>query len=199
MLQPTTHCIIGLDLAGLSKNPSGIAYLKQRVVQTKLVYTDEQIREIIEDNKPNLIAIDAPLSIPKSGFSRTADRQMIKHGYRVLPPNFPHMQELTQRAVNLNKLLTEKTYRTIEVHPTSTRKALQILPSKDWRAIQESLKQIGLKGNLQTQTLSNHELDAITAALTAVLYLKKQTEQIGEKEEGYIIVPKKIDWRTLKL
>jgi predicted nuclease with RNAse H fold len=109
------------------------------------------------------------------------------------------MKELTQRAVKLNTLITQKNYRTIEVHPTSTRKALQILPPKDWRTIQEKLKQIGLKGNLQTQKLSNHEIDAITAALTAELYLKKQTEQIGEKEEGYIIVPKKIDWRNLKL
>ena len=176
MLQPDAYCIIGLDLAGLNKNPSGIASLKRKNVQTKLTYTDEQIIEIIENNKPSLIAIDAPLSFPKSGFSRSADRQMIKHGYRVLPPNFPHMKELTQRAVKLNTLITQKKYRTIEVHPTSTRKALQILPPKDWRTIQEKLKQIGLKGNLQTQTLSNHEIDAIHRSANSRIVLKKSKQ-----------------------
>jgi predicted RNase H-like nuclease len=45
--------------------------------------------------------------------------------------------------------------------------------------------------------LAAHEIDAVTAALTATLHLKKQTEPIGDEEEGYIIVPKKLDWRTL--
>ena len=86
-------------------------------------------------------------------------------------------------------------YRTIEVHPTSTRKALQ-MPLKDWETIQEILKTLGLKGEVETRPLATHEIDAITAALTATLHLKKQTERIGEEENG-IIVPKKRNWRTL--
>jgi hypothetical protein len=31
----------------------------------------------------------------------------------------------------------------------------------------------------------------------ATIHLKNQTEPVGYEEEGYIIVPKKIDWRTL--
>lgn len=197
MLQPEADCIIGIDLAGLKKNPSGLAILRQRKVQTKLVYSDEEIIDSITDNKPYLIAIDAPLSFPKEGFLRNADRQMMKKGYRVLPPNFPHMKELTDRAVNLNNLITQKSYRTIEVHPTSTRKALQMLPPKEWQIIQEIFKQMGLKGNIETQRLTAHELDSITTALTAQLYLKNQTEKIGDEQEGYIIIPKKRDWRTL--
>jgi len=52
---------------------------------------------------------------------------------------------------------------------------------------------------LEKRKLSTHELDAVTAALTARLYLENQTEQIGEKQEGYIIVPKKGDWRKLTI
>jgi predicted nuclease with RNAse H fold len=51
---------------------------------------------------------------------------MIKKGYRVLPPKFPAMKELTLRATRLNNLIEENTYKTIEVHPTSNRKALQM-------------------------------------------------------------------------
>jgi len=192
-------CIIGLDLAGLCKNPSGIAVLTEKTVQASLVYTNSEILEVIDKCKPVLVAIDAPLSGPKSGYSRTADRQMLHCGYRVFPPNFMHMRQLTLRAVQLNRQITEKEYRTIEVHPTSSRKALQILPPKDWINIQQAFRQMGLKGDLETRTLVSHELDAVTAALTARLYLENQTEQIGEQQEGYIIVPKKGDWRKLKI
>jgi predicted RNase H-like nuclease len=42
-----------------------------------------------------------------------------------------------------------------------------------------------------------HEIDAVTATLTAVLHLKRQTERVGDEEKGYITVPKKRDWRPL--
>jgi predicted RNase H-like nuclease len=71
------------------------------------------------------------------------------------------------------------------------------MPPKDWKATQEILKTLGLKGELETRPLATHEIDAITAALTAALHLKRQTEQIGDNEEGYIILPKKRDWKTL--
>jgi predicted nuclease with RNAse H fold len=109
-------------------------------------YTDSEILEKIIRSRPVLIAIDAPLSLPKKGaFFRKADREMIRKGYRVFPPNLPAMKKLALRAIRLNRLIEEKAYKTIEVHPTSTRKALQ-MPLKDWKAIQEILKTLGLKG-----------------------------------------------------
>ena len=197
MLKLADRCTIGIDLAGLSKNPTGIALLKSNVAETSLIYTDTEIIESISRNKPSLIAIDAPLSLPQNGeLFRKTDREMIKRGYRVFPPNLPAMKTLTSRAISLNKLIEENAYKTIEVHPTSTRKALQ-MPPKDWKAIQEILKNLGLKGELETHPLSTHEIDALTAALTATLHLAKQTEPIGDEKEGYTIVPKKTNWRTL--
>jgi len=197
MLEFKGKCTIGIDLAGLSKYPTGWALLKDNAVKTSLAYTDSEILENIARNNPSLIAIDAPLSLPKKGeLLRKADREMIKKGYRVFPPNLPAMKKLTLRAIKLNSLIEENAYKTIEVHPTSTRKALQ-MPLKDWETIQEVLKTLGLKGELETRPLATHEIDAVTAALTAALHLKNQTEPIGNEEEGYIIVPKKRDWRTL--
>jgi predicted nuclease with RNAse H fold len=197
MLEFEGKCTIGIDLAGLSKNPTGLALLKGNAVKTSLVYTDSEILENMTRNVPSLIAIDAPLSLPKRGeVFRKADREMIKKGYRVFPLTLLAMKKLALRAIRLNNLIEEKAYKTIEVHPTSTRKALQI-PLKDWKAIQEVLKKLGLKGELETRPLASHEIDAVTAALTAALHLKNQTEPIGDEEEGCIIVPKKRDWRTL--
>jgi predicted nuclease with RNAse H fold len=186
----------GIDLAGISKNPTGWALLEGKTMKTSLIYTDKEILEIITRNQPSLIAIDAPLSLPrKEEHFRKADREMIKRGYRVFPPTLPAMKTLTLRAVKLNRLIEENAYKTIEVHPTSTRKALQ-MPLKDWKTIQENLKTLGLKGEIERRPLATHEIDAATAALTATLHLTKQTEQVGDGK-ACIIVPQKRNWRTL--
>ncbi len=190
--------IIGIDLAGNSENPTGWALWKNRTLKTSLFYADDEILKGVARNKPAIIAIDAPFNLPKKGILRNADKEMIRKGYRVFPPSLPAMRKLTVRATKLNRLIAEKGYKIIEVHPTSTRKALN-MPSKDWRKIQTLLTHIGLEGELTTRALTPHEIDAITAALTAYLYMQKQTEAIGDEEEGYIIIPKKQDWRTLQV
>lgn len=198
MLELKTKGIVGVDLSGKPENPTGYALWKNRTVKTSIIHTDSEIFEEIIRIKPTLVAIDAPFSLPERGILRKADREMIRKGYRVFPPSLPAMRKLTVRAVKLNKLIAEKGYKTIEVHPTSTRKALG-MPSKDWRKIQTILKSIGLEGDLKVRALTSHELDAITAALTAYLHMQNQTEALGDAEEGYIIIPKKQDWRKLKI
>jgi predicted nuclease with RNAse H fold len=190
--------IIGIDLAGKPENPTGWAYWKCKRVETHLLYTDSQILEAVTQSKPEIIAVDAPFRLPKRGILRKADREIIGNGYRVFPPTLPAMRTLTMRAMKLNKLIAKKGFKTIEVHPTSTRKALN-MPLKDWGKIQTDLTQIGLEGDLKARTLTSHEIDAVMAALTAHLYIRNQTEALGDKEEGYIIIPKKQDWRTLQL
>jgi predicted nuclease with RNAse H fold len=198
VLELNRKSTIGIDLAGKPENPSGYAVLEGKKIETSLQYTDKQILRNIVQNRPVLIAIDAPFNLPKKGILRKADEEMIKNGYRVFPPNFPAMKTLTLRAIELNKLIAERGFKTLEVHPTSTRKALSI-PLKDWRKIQTVLTQIGLEGALGERTLAPHEIDAVVAAFTAHLYIKGETEAIGDEEEGYIIVPKRQDWRRLQI
>ncbi|HVP92913.1 MAG TPA: DUF429 domain-containing protein [Acidobacteriota bacterium] len=184
-------------MAGKTQNPTGLAVWKNKMVKTALLYTDDQILKAITQNKPDIIAIDAPLCLPKKGLLRKADKEMIKNGYRVFPPSLPAMKKLTIRAMALNKLISEKEFRTIEVHPTSTCKALD-MPKKDWGEIQTILMKMGLKGDLKVRTLKSHEIDAVLAALTAHLHIKNQADALGDEDEGYIIIPKKQEWRTLK-
>ncbi|MGB9915291.1 MAG: DUF429 domain-containing protein [Candidatus Bathyarchaeales archaeon] len=197
MLEFKDECVIGIDLAASSKNPTGWALLRGKALETTLIRTDSEILESIVKNQPILVAIDAPLHLPKKGnFFRSADREMIRKGYKVFPPTLPSMQKLTLRAIKLSRLIAEKKYKIIEVHPTSTRKALE-MPLKDWKTIQEILKTLGLKGEFEKRALTSHEIDAAIAALTAVLHLKQQTERLGDHNEGYIIVPNKKNWREL--
>lgn len=193
-----TEVIIGIDLAGKPENPTGWAVWKDKKVETSLIYTNDDILKSITQAKPTIIAIDAPFSLPKKGILRKADEEMIRKGYHVFPPSLPAMRKLTIRAMKLNKLIARKGYNTMEVHPTSTCKALN-MPLKKWGKIQTILQCMGLEGDLKTRVLRSHEIDAIMAALAAYLHMKNQTEVVGDEDEGYIIIPKKHDWRTLKV
>ncbi len=192
------NIIIGIDLAGKAKNPTGWAMLRNKIISTCHLHHDEEILKRSINCDPKIIAVDAPLSIPKKVIMRKADREMQKHGYPVFPPRFPAMENLTLRAIRIVKELTERRFKVIEVHPTSTRKALKI-PTKDWEKIQTILLRLGLEGELKTRVLSPHEIDAATAALTGHLYIQGKTELIGDRKEGYIVVPSGSDWRKLQL
>ncbi|MEM0007200.1 MAG: DUF429 domain-containing protein [Candidatus Bathyarchaeia archaeon] len=190
--------IIGIDLAGKEENPTGLAVWRNKSVETCLIYTDKEILENVARTNPKIVAIDAPLKPPKSGIFRKADKELIKKGYRVFPPGLPAMKTLTLRAIRLNRLIIEMGVQTIEVHPTSTRKALG-MPAKDWKTIQNILNRIGLAGSISQRILAPHEIDAVTAALTGYFYVKGLTESVGDREEGFIVVPIKRDWREIRL
>jgi len=192
------NIIIGIDLAGVEKNPTGWALWKNKVISTCHLYENQEILELLTKFEPTLIAIDAPVSLPKKGAMRKADKEMYSRGYPVFPPRFPAMEKLTLRAMKIIQQIEREELYIIEVHPTSTRKALKI-PTKDWEKIQNIFLHMGLKGDLETRVLASHEIDAITAALTGYLYLQGKTELIGDEEEGYIVVPTKGDWGRLKL
>jgi len=192
------NVIVGIDLAGAATNPTGWALLKNRAISAYHLYHDEEILKRSTDCRPHLIAVDAPLSLPKKDIMRKADREMYKRGYPVFPPRFPAMEKLTLRAIRMVQEIKKRGFNMIEVHPTSTRKALK-MPAKDWGKIQTVFIRIGLEGDLKTRTLTNHEIDAVTAALTGHLHLKGKSELIGDKEEGYIVVPTEGDWRKLQL
>jgi len=115
-----------------------------------------------------------------------------------LPPRFRSMEKLTLRAVEIVHQFRREGLAVIEVHPASTRKALKIL-GKDLKIIQEALLKMGLKGDVEKRLLTPHEIDAVTAALTGYLHVRRKTQLVGDPREGYIVVPKERDWRTLKL
>jgi predicted nuclease with RNAse H fold len=86
LFQLQSKSIVGIDLATKPSNPTGWACLERKVVETCLIYEDTDILRNAARIKPVLIAIDAPLSPPKGGAIRSADRRMIKMGYPIFPP-----------------------------------------------------------------------------------------------------------------
>lgn len=59
-----THKIIEIDLTGSAKEASGFAVLQQGCSITLRLKTNEEILGQIQRNKPALVSIECPLSLP---------------------------------------------------------------------------------------------------------------------------------------
>jgi predicted nuclease with RNAse H fold len=175
---------IGIDLAGRPANPSGFAVLSGRVFSTQLVYSDGQVIDLCIKERPAIVSIDAPLSLPGRGNLRKADLSLIRRGLRVFPPTFAGMRSLTERGVRLAKKLRERKIRVIEIHPRTS--GMMLFGTSDRGRWVARLKKIGFqfKGGS-----SRHEVDAALAALTGALHIRGKTEEIGDVREGTIIIP----------
>ena len=57
-------CVLGVDLAGVPHRPTGMCVLRDLKASTFLSYSDAEILECAEKEKPDLITIDAPLNLP---------------------------------------------------------------------------------------------------------------------------------------
>lgn len=167
--------IIGIDLAGKTKNPTGICLLNNDKLVIKIVKTNDQILKTCFDFKPEIIAIDAPIMKGKPRI-RKADKILKK--YKALPPNLPSMIQLTLRGSKLAEKLCSN-FKVIEVFPTATAKILGI-HDKNYKQTAEKLGII---------IKNKHELDAYLCCITAKLFLEKKALKIGDKQ-GKIIVPR---------
>ena len=189
--------VVGLDLAGVESRPTGLCILAHMKAQTCLVYADEEILKCIVDIKPELIAIDAPLSLPSGRESidqrtdvhlRECDKELLRKGIKFFPVTLGPMRKLTSRGMNLKRALENRRLRVIEVYPGGAQDILGV-PRKQrgLEKLRAGLKKLGVQG--LSSRMSDHELDAITCALVAKLMLDGKTVAYGASEQT-IIMPK---------
>ena len=177
--------VVGLDLAGVPENPSGFALLSGDQIETCLLYSDAEIIERCMQIRPKVVAIDAPLSLPKQGGFRAADKQLVKRGFRVFPPMFAGMKKLTARGIKLAREMRSRGLEVIEIHPRTSGIVLFGSPERTkWIS-----KLRGQSWRLKFGK-SEHEIDAVVAALTGMFWVKKKAEEVGDKREGTILMPR---------
>jgi len=186
--------VIGVDLAGSPRRVTGLCYLDSglRCVAAR-ARLDDEILVFVQEMRPRLIAIDAPLSFPPAGRSmRCCDEELKKLGLRPLPPILGPMKMLTSRAIELKKIMQSLGYEVIEVFPSGARRILK-LPSKKMgaSALRESLLKLGVRGI--PEDVDEHVLDAVICALVGVLYLRGRYVKVGDPNESMIILPKPIE------
>ena len=169
--------VIGIDLAGNEENRSGFCIIKeefgQKDTKTRSIFTDCEILQEVDRQKPDLVAIDAPLTNKKS--ERPADKEMKKYG--ALSLSMPGMQILAKRGYKLAKAIKDKDVSVIEIFPRATEKIMGIEKT--------------------SLSKSSHQADAALAAITGFLYLENKTKEVGDKE-GKIIIPKPSRKQPLK-
>ncbi|HID93964.1 MAG TPA: DUF429 domain-containing protein [bacterium (Candidatus Stahlbacteria)] len=157
--------VVGLDLAALSKNPTGFCLVNKESI-TKLLYSDEEIINEIEKYNPNIVAIDAPLSLPKGkAKERNVEKQIRKLGIGILSPSLPAMRKLALRAISLKRKLNSKGITVIETFPYAVLQLNKLIAEKDAE----------LKFN------TKHERDAHICALVAQAYVNGRAKKLGDR------------------
>jgi len=188
--------VIGIDLAGSEKRPTGVCLMNEKLeVLVKTLFLDEEIVDYVNKLRPELVAIDAPLSIPKGRKTiddrsgphlRKCDEELLRMGIKFFPITLGPMRKLTKRGLMLKNKL--KNFHVIEVYPGASQDILGIpRKSKGLDKLRNGLKKVGIKGIKGDE--NDHELDAITAAYTGLLYLEGKCVVLGDEEEGVLIVP----------
>ncbi len=196
--------IVGIDLTGSEKRPSGWCFLDHDYAQTSTIKSDEEIIEQTIKLKPDIISIDSPLSLPHGrihvydndpgrdiyGIMREAEKILKSRGVNVYPSLIPSMQRLTERGIKLAKIFREYGFPVIESYPGAAQDIIDI-PRKQagLQYLKIGLEKFGIKGDYILQDVSHDELDAITSAIVGHFFWSGKFEALGNEEEEYLIIP----------
>ncbi len=199
MKKKSTTLVVGVDLAGSPRRMTGICLLRgMTVVSYTTVHRDDGILSFIQNAKPALVAMDAPLGLPRGRKSleerspfhfRASDLELRRRGIRFFPLTLGPMRMLTNRGMKLKKVIENLGIPVIEIYPGAAQDIWKISRKQGGLTkLRRGLEKIGLKG--LAKDMNGDELDAVTGALVGRLYLRGRADVLGDVTEGAIIVPK---------
>jgi len=178
---------VGVDLTGSENRPSGLAFLNDnRLIKTGRLKSDSDILGFVFDYVPDVVSIDSPLSLPEDPkkIYRDCELTLKRRGIGVYWCLLPSMEKLTRRGIGLAAIIRHYGYEVIESYPGAAQDILNIpRKSKGTAMLAAGLANYGITGNLN---VSHDELDAVTAAIVGLLYLRGDYEALG-----CLILPKK--------
>lgn len=194
MANSTPLVIVGIDLAGSPRRPTGLCVLRGQTAETYVVFSDDEILDVVRRAQPTLVPIDAPLSLPKGRRTihdrsgehlRECDRALLFRGIRFFPVTLGPMRMLTERGPALKKGLTAIDYQAMECYPGAAQDLWRIpRQHQDRLGLLTGLRKLGLRSLKQSAT--SDELDAATAALVGRWFLFGQGVLLGG-ETGILI------------
>jgi predicted nuclease with RNAse H fold len=165
---------------------------------TFLSYLDSEILECTEREKPDLIAIDAPLNLPPGRKSiedrngehyRICDLELRERKIPFFPITLGPMRALTVRGIEIREELEKREFRVAEMYPGGAQDIWGIPRARrDLPGLTRGLQRLGIRG--LKKDISDHELDAATGALVGRLFLQNKAEVYGNFAEGAILMPK---------
>jgi len=195
--------VVGIDLAGSPKRPTGLCMLRDLNAETRIAFSDDDILNFVKEARPTFIPIDAPLSLPKGRRTihdragehlRECDRALLHLGIRFFPVTLGPMRMLTERGISLKKKLLKLGYQAIECYPGAAQDLWGIpRQHKDRVGLLNGLRKLGLRGLKKAAT--SDELDAATAALIGRWFLTGRGTMLG-RDTGILIPTVKEKRRT---
>ena len=203
----------GIDLVSVEAKPSACLGLDRelKLIYSGFLYQDSDILKVVNSYGFELVAIDAPLSLPEGLCcleedcscqptaevrSRSCERELNRQGIHCFPTTKKtFIKAMIYRGIRLKTELEAMGYEAIEVYPYASKVRLfgKSIPSKLKPAGLAFLKQHidYLLPNVTPYVdgFNHHLCDAAMAAYTAFLHSQGKTELCGESEEGAICLP----------
>lgn len=184
----------GIDLAGSEKRDTGFCVINGRRMRTKVLHTDEEIVSELSKERPGIVGIDAPLSLPP-GRKRITDRngehfrkcdlELRKMGIRFFPITIGPMRMLTKRGMRIAGKIRRMGMRVEEVYPGAAYDICGVA-RKNKAGIARWIRKLGfsLYGGK-----SQDELDACAGAISVWMLLRGNGRILGGRKG--IVVPLK--------
>ena len=205
--------VVGLDLTTSPEKATAFAVLTKEmdIVAEGFVNRDEEVIALAAEQRADLVAVDARLSLPlclccleedcncrpvSPRKGRQCERELSALGigcYYTTKRSI--IKGMVYRAIALKEKLEGRGFAVVEVYPYASKVRLfGKLPRKTTvagrRALQERLRRlIPAIPSPQKSLLFHDALDALLAAYTGVLYIEGQTEALGDPAEGLLHIP----------
>lgn len=188
--------ILGIDLAGSKMRNTGYCIIGKGKIEYGILHTNKEILEMVEKERPEIVAIDAPLSLPygrkkieekNDKHFRECDIMLRERGIKFFPITIGPMRMLTKRGMELKKKIAkiDKKTKTIEVFPGATYDVCRV-GRKNRKEILKWAKKFGIDGR---KAKTQDELDGIACAITGKLYSEEKAVLLKGKD-GAIVIPK---------
>jgi uncharacterized protein YprB with RNaseH-like and TPR domain/predicted nuclease with RNAse H fold len=198
--------IVGIDLTGSEKRPTGWALMEGPHAITKSLRSDEElVRETVAASA-DLVSIDSPLSLPERYGKRNApiyrkcELALKRMGISVFWCLLPSMEMLTRRGIKLAGELRKAGCKVIESYPGAAQDILGIPRKKaSLEELKWGLSRAGITGEFLTAHITHDEVDAITSALVGLFYLADDYIALGTSGENYLIVPRSAKFNYARL
>ena len=207
--------VLGVDLRASNKKPSSIAILdsESHLAQLGSFLEDEELIKLVNDVKPSLVSIGAPLNLP-SGFccldqtcdcrfsvpnrkGRLLELELAKMGISCFYTNKGSIiRDLIYRGIQLSKALRDAGHKVIEVYPHATKTLLfgdKVPPKNSAVSVTYMIGHLTpLVSGMEKHAddLDRNTCDAIINAYTGQLHAQSDTDILGDPEEGILVLPK---------
>jgi predicted nuclease with RNAse H fold len=207
---------LGIDLTSTETKPSACVGLNSdsQLIYFGFIAENRHIVTLLGFYSPQVIAIDAPLSLPtglccleehchcRPKFrrkNRQCDQELRQQGIPCYPTSKnTFIRDLIYRGIELKNSISREAKQdcqVIEVYPFASNVRLfgKAIPRKTTKRgvsfLRDNLRDT-LSGVEPYLDMFNHDLcDAAVAAYTALLHYQNRADALGNKEEGLIVIP----------